>query len=125
MDCYEYKQRIDGLAGSIHNAAMFFAAWDALQSEDKEVVAAMNLYKGFFRLASAALNNSMLMELSKAFDVDTRTASFPNVLSAAQKSRKEFAPEFSDADFAEASELISQGEELLTDLRNKRLHTLT
>ena len=81
MDCYEYKQRIDGLAGSIHNAAMFFAAWDALQSEDKEVVAAMNLYKGFFRLASAALNNSMLMELSKAFDVDTRTASFPNVLS--------------------------------------------
>ncbi len=124
MDRAEYKQRLDGLSTSITDASKFFAAWDALNSENEEIIAAMNSFRGFFTPASEGFQYGMAMKLAMAFDTHTRVASFPNVLKAAQEAPEDLAPGLSDSDFAELSDLIIRGGSALTALRNKVLaHT--
>ena len=124
MNNSQYKQRLVELERLLSDVIAYFAGWEALTSDDEELVQAMNRYKGFFTPARGAFQQMMMIQAAKAFDRDSRTASFPNLIKAARGNPTDLAPRLSDADFEEIGHESAEIEDVvrrLSILRNQRL----
>ena len=99
---------------------MYSAILETLIRDDKETQGVLDTYRGFFVPVRAALHNGMLLEVAKALDKDSRAASLPNLLKAAEESPG-LAP---DVDIRDTQEWIGDKRGLIKDLealRNKRI----
>ena len=89
----EFRKRLDQLREVITRGLAYYTVWSKLRLHDKAGVSwsleqqnkVLGRFRGFFSPVALALMDMALMQFAKAFDADSRTASLPVLLSAAQK----------------------------------------
>ena len=116
VDREEYEERLEGFGQLVSMAWMYSAVVETLIRDDDETEGVLNTYQGFFVPVHAALHNAMLLETAKALDKDSRAASLPNLLNAAEGSSA-LAP---CVDIAAMQEWIANKEELIKKLQTLR-----
>lgn len=89
----EFRKRLDQLREVITRGLAHYTVWSKLRLHDKAGVSwslvqqnkVLGRFRGLFSPVALALMDMALMQFAKAFDADSRTASLPVLLSAAQK----------------------------------------
>jgi len=120
----KFEHQLVNLRGIILDGVSYFIVWQGLAKEYEENLGQRTgfwwRYRGFFAPARKALLLNALMQLSKAFDKDTRNISFSKLLKIALENRKEFAPHATRSSLNAILDKIDNNTELLHRLRRYR-----
>lgn len=123
-----FENQLFNLRGIILDGVSYFIVWQGLAKEYEKNLGLRTgfwwQYRGFFAPARKALLLNALMQLSKAFDKDTRNISIGKLLKIALENRKELFPHATKSSIRAIFSKISNNTELLQRLRryrNKRL----
>jgi len=121
----KFEDQLLDLRKIILDGVSYFIVWQGLNKEYED--SNQNLsqrfdyqYRGFFAPARKALLFCALMQLSKAFDKDTRNISVGKLLKMALDNRKELAPYATKSSLKAILNKIDNNTELLQRLRRYR-----
>ena len=121
----KFEHQLFKLRKIILDGVSYFIVWQGLKKEYED--SNQNLYqrfdyqyRGFFAPARKALLFCALMQLSKAFDKDTRNISVGKLLKMALENRKELAPHATRSSLKAILNKIHNNTELLQRLRQYR-----
>ncbi len=124
----KFEHQLLNLRGIILDGISYFIVWQGLAKEYEENLSQRTgfwwRYRGFFAPTRKALFWNTLMQLSKAFDKDTRNVSIGKLLKIALENRKELLPHTTRSSIEAIFSKIEKNTELLQRLRryrNKRL----
>lgn len=127
----KFERQLFNLRGIILDGVSYFIVWQSLAKEYEDSIKNFGQrtgfwwrYSGFFAPARKALLGNALMQLSKAFDKDTRNVSISKLLKIALENRKELVPHATRSSLKSILSKIDNNTELLQRLRrhrNKRL----
>jgi len=131
MDRYQFERQLTHLRKIVLDGVSYFIVWQALNKEYDDSKQYFHQdkgfwyqFSGFFAPARKALLWSTLIQLSKAFDKDTRNVSFGKLLKIALENRKELVPHATRSSLRAILNKIENNTLLLQRLRryrNKRL----
>ena len=131
MERSQFNSRLLHLRKIVLDGISYFIVWQAFnrEYEDSTVDYIQHRgvwwqYSGFLAPVRNALLWSTLMQLSKAFDTDTRTTSLSNLLVNARNNPAELAPYATNESLGDIQVKIGNNLKLLQklrDFRNKRL----
>ncbi len=131
MERSKFENQFFHLRKIILDGISYFIVWQELTKEYEDSKQNLNQnkgwwwqYRGFFAPARNALLWSALMQLSKAFDKDTRTVSLNNLLVTARNNPTELTPYAMQDSLEDIQVMIFKNIELLHKLkryRNRRL----
>jgi len=123
----KFEHQLFDLRKIILDGVSCFIVWQGLNREYEDSIQNLGQhkgfwwkYRGFFAPARKALLWSALIQLSKAFDKDTRNISFGKLLKIALENRKEFAPHATRSSLNAILDKIDNNTELLHRLRRYR-----
>ena len=116
----EFDRRLERLRVIIGDGLGFFTVWRELMVEDEDGAQALNRFRGFFLPARTACFGMMMLHLTKAFDRDERTASFPNLLEAAAADQETLVPNANGHNLDDLWEELAAAEPLLNRLAKMR-----
>ena len=127
----KFEHQLFNLRGIILDGVSYFIVWQGLAKEYEDSIKNLSQrtgfwwrYRGFFAPARKALLWNALMQLSKAFDKDTRNVCIGKLLKIALENRKELVPHATRSSLKAILSKIDNNTELLQRLRqyrNKRL----
>lgn len=120
MSPKEFDRRLERLRVIIGDGLGFFTVWRELMVEDADSAQALNRYRGFFLPSRQACFGMMVLHLTKAFDRDKRTASFPNLLGAAAADQEALVPHANGHNLDDLWEQLAAAEPLLDRLEKMR-----
>jgi len=124
-DQSELENQLSNLRKIILDGVSYFIVWQVLNKEYEDSDQSFHQrfdyqYGGFFAPARKALLFGALMQLSKAFDKDTRNVSAGKVLKMSLENRKELAPHATRSSLKNILNKIHKNTELLQRLRRYR-----
>lgn len=127
----KFEHQLFSLRKIILDGVSYFIVWQGLTREYEDSIRHLGQhtgfwwqYRGFFAPTRKALLFCALMQLSKAFDKDTRNISFGNILKIALENRQELAPHATRSSLKSILNRIHNNTETFKRLklyRNKRL----